>query len=86
MAPGPGALEAALRREGVDFESQVYAGARGFAVADHPGYAPKAAERHWANVLDLFKHTLGMSNSDPTGLPEPSEGGISSQGASRPLL
>ncbi len=83
---GPGALEAALRREGVDFESEVYAGPRGFALSDHPGYAPKAAERHWANVLDLFKRTLGMSNFDPKDPKRPSERGISSQGPSRQLL
>jgi carboxymethylenebutenolidase len=84
--PPPGALEAALRREGVDFESEVYAGSRGFAVADHPRYAAKAAERHWANLLDLFRRTLGMPNSDPMNPEAPSEVGISSQGASRQLL
>jgi len=84
--PASGALEAALRRAGVDFESEVYAGPRGFAVADHPGYAPKAAEQHWANVLDLFKRTLGASNSDPINPKTPSGGGISSQEASRRLL
>ena len=84
--PGPGALEAALRREGVDFESLVYAGPRGFAVPDHPGYAPQAAERHWENLLELFQRTLGLSNSDPKGPPGPSGGGISSQEPHRPLL
>jgi carboxymethylenebutenolidase len=83
---GPGPLEAALRREGVDFESQAYAGPRGFAVSDHPGYAPAAAERHWANVLELFSRTLGLSKSAPIDPPGPPGGGISSLGASRSLL
>jgi carboxymethylenebutenolidase len=76
---GAGALEAALRREGVDFESLVYAAPRGFAVPDHPGYEPGAAERHWTNLLELFRRTLGTSNSD-TQAPERSEGGILTQG------
>jgi carboxymethylenebutenolidase len=83
---GAGALEAALRREGVDFESLAFAAPRGFAVPDHPGYEPEAAERHWTNLLELFRRTLGMSNSDPGDPPERSEGGILPQDAPRSLL
>ena len=82
----PGALDAALRREGVDFESLVYDAARGFAVADHPGYEPAAAERHWTNLTELFRRTLIPSNSDVAEAPGRSEGGISPQGAPRALL
>jgi carboxymethylenebutenolidase len=81
-----GALEAALRREGVDFESLVYPAPRGFAVPDHPGYEPAAAQRHWTNLTELFSRTLILSKSnvsDPEGL---SEGGISPQGTPRALL
>lgn len=83
---GSGALEAALRREGVDFESLVYAAPRGFAVPDHPGYAPAAAERHWANLTELFRRTLFLSNSDVADLRGPSEGGILPRGTPRSLL
>ncbi len=78
-----GALEAALRRGGVDFESLIYTAPRGFAVADHPGYQPAAAERHWANVTELFSRTLNLSKSDAIGSARRSEGGILPQGTAR---
>jgi len=81
-----GALEAALRREGVDFESLVYAGRRGFAIPDHPGYEPDAAERHWTNLTELFRRTLILSNSDVPNPPGPSEGGILPLATPRSLL
>jgi carboxymethylenebutenolidase len=79
-------LEAALRRGGVDFESLSYAAPRGFAVADHPGHQPAAAEQHWTNLTELFRLTLSLSKSDaqdPTGR---SDSGISPRGTPRSLL
>lgn len=81
-----GALEAALRREGVDFESLSYPAPRGFAVPDHPGYEPAAAARHWTNLTELFRRTLILSNFDVAEPPGRSEGGISPQGTPRALL
>jgi carboxymethylenebutenolidase len=81
-----GDLETALRREGVDFESLIYAAPRGFAVPDHPGYEPAAAERHWANLTELFNRTLISSNSDVSDPSGRSEGGILPQGTPRSLL
>ena len=81
-----GVLEAALRREGVDFESLVYPAPRGFAVPDHPGYEPAAAERHWTNLTELFHRTLILSNFD---VPDPagrSEDGILPPGTTGSLL
>ena len=83
---GAGVLETALRGQGVDFESLRYEASRGFAVRDHPGYEPGAAERHWTNLLELFGRTLGMSNSDAHDPSGPLGGGISPQGAPRSLL
>lgn len=83
---GPGALEAALRREGVDFESLVYPAPRGFALPDHPGYDRAAAERHWANLTELFRRTLILSKSDDKNAAGRSEGGILPQGTPRSLL
>jgi carboxymethylenebutenolidase len=71
-----GRLEAALRREGVDFESLDYRAPRGFAVPDHPGYTPAAAARHWTNLTELFRRTLGEANSGPVSASAPSKGGI----------
>jgi len=85
-AAGSGDLEAALRREGVDFESLAYGGPRGFAVPDHPGYEPAAAERHWKNVTELFRRTLIQSNSDAADPSRPAGGGFSVQGVPRSLL
>jgi carboxymethylenebutenolidase len=74
---GAGDLEAALRREGVDFENLVYPAPRGFAVPDHPGYEPTAAERHWTNLTELFRRTVILSNSDAASPAGRTEGGIS---------
>ena len=83
---GAGLLEAALRREGVDFESLDYPAPRGFAVPDHPGYTPSAAARHWTNLTELFRRTLGEVKSDPASASGPSEDGILPQGSPRSLL
>lgn len=56
----PAVLETALRRADVDFESCVYPAGRGFAVPDHPGYDRRAAELHWANLVELFRRVLQM--------------------------
>lgn len=73
---GPGLLEAALRREGVDFESLGYRAPRGFAVPDHPGYTPEAAERHWTSLTELFRRTLRKAKSGLATASGPSEDGI----------
>jgi carboxymethylenebutenolidase len=83
---GPGELEAALRREGVDFESLVYSAPRGFAVPDHPGYDRPEAERHWTNLTELFRRTLTLSNSDSEKVAGRSGGGILPQATPRSLL
>jgi carboxymethylenebutenolidase len=83
---GSGDLEAALRREGVDFESVVYTAPRGFAVPDHPGYQPAAAELHWTNLTELFRRTLVLSKSDASDPQGRSEGGISPPGTPTSLL
>jgi carboxymethylenebutenolidase len=45
-------LRAALLDAGVDFEIEVYEGAKhGFAVTGHPVYDAAAAERHWHALL-----------------------------------
>lgn len=51
-------LEAALRKAGVDFETETYAGGRGFAAPDRPDYDPELAARHWAKLTDLFERAL----------------------------
>ena len=83
---GAGLLEAALGREGVDFESLEYPGPRGFAVPDHPGYTPEAAARHWTNLTELFRRTLGEPKSGPVSASGHSEDGILPQASPRSLL
>ncbi len=48
-------LRAALDAAGVRYRMELYPGAaHGFAVPDFPVYDEAAAERHWAQVLELF--------------------------------
>jgi carboxymethylenebutenolidase len=57
-------LEDALTRAGVQYNLDVYHGARhGFAVTGHLAYDTDAAERHWAQVVQLFGDTLGRTQS-----------------------
>jgi carboxymethylenebutenolidase len=52
-------LERALRDAGVDYTLETYAGAKhGFAVTGHLVYDREASERHWTNLLELFRRTL----------------------------
>lgn len=52
-------LEAALRESGVEFVSAFYPGAsHGWTQTDFPVYHREAAERHWRDLLDLFKDRL----------------------------
>jgi carboxymethylenebutenolidase len=52
-------LRAALEDAGVDYDIDVYEGAKhGFAVTGHPVYDPAAAERHWDALLKLFREAL----------------------------
>jgi len=52
-------LEQALQAAGVDYQLEVYPGARhGFAVTGHLVYDQAASERHWATLVQLFAHTL----------------------------
>jgi carboxymethylenebutenolidase len=53
-------VAADLGAANVDFELELYAGARhGFAVPDHTVYDAAAAERQWQRVFALFERTLG---------------------------
>ena len=50
-----GALAAALGAAHVDYQIELYAGAKhGFAVPDMPVYDAGAAERHWERLATLF--------------------------------
>jgi carboxymethylenebutenolidase len=49
-------LEAALQSAGVEHTVEVFSGAKhGFAVDDTPVYDQQASERHWQQILHLFK-------------------------------
>jgi carboxymethylenebutenolidase len=53
-------LETALGDAGVDHRCEIYPGAlHGWTMADFPVYNEEAAERHWRELLALFKGTLG---------------------------
>jgi carboxymethylenebutenolidase len=53
-------LEQALDDAGVQYVSEVYAGARhGFTMADTAAYDEAAADRHYAELEDLFRRSLG---------------------------
>ena len=52
-------LETALSEGGVDYEIEIYKGARhGFAVTNHLVYDRDASERHWQRLLRLLSDTL----------------------------
>lgn len=51
-------LAAALTDAGVRHTIETYPGAHGFAVADNPGYAVEADERHWAALAKLYADAL----------------------------
>lgn len=52
-------LEAALTDGGVEHRCETYPGAaHGWTMADFPVYNEPAAERHWRELLGLFKNTL----------------------------
>jgi carboxymethylenebutenolidase len=52
-------LEQAYRAAGVNYELEIYPGARhGFAVVGHLVYDAAASERHWDRLLRLFGETL----------------------------
>jgi carboxymethylenebutenolidase len=52
-------LEKALSDAGVDHRCEIYAGAlHGWTMPDFPIYNEPAAERHWSELLALFKNTL----------------------------
>jgi carboxymethylenebutenolidase len=53
-------LEKALTDATVDNRCEIYEGAlHGWTMADFPIYNEPAAERHWTELLTLFKATLG---------------------------
>ncbi len=55
-----GALATTLGRAHLDYQIELYKGAKhGFAVSDMPVYDQAAAERHWSRVEALFATTLG---------------------------
>ncbi|GMM92115.1 dienelactone hydrolase family protein [Qipengyuania sp. MTN3-11] len=51
-------LSEAAAGAGADAEIEVYAGDHGWTVPDSPAYAPEAAERAWANLLQLYTASL----------------------------
>ena len=51
-------LDKALTSAGVRHTIEFYAAAHGFAVPDNPTYDPRAAERHWLALQDLFSSSL----------------------------
>lgn len=54
------ALDKALTDAGVDHRCEIYPGAaHGWTMADFPIYNPAADQRHWDELLKLFKQTLG---------------------------
>jgi carboxymethylenebutenolidase len=53
-------LDKALKDAGVDAEVTIYRGAlHGYAPSDTPVHNAEAAERHWRDMLALFKATIG---------------------------
>jgi carboxymethylenebutenolidase len=55
-------LEEALTEAGVPHRCEIYAGAlHGFTMADFPVYDEPAAERHWEELVALFRATLPRS-------------------------
>jgi carboxymethylenebutenolidase len=59
-------LEAELRRAGVDFEVELYSAAAGFATPGGAGHDLRAAELHWARLVELFRRTLKVQTADTT--------------------
>ena len=53
---------------GVDFESEFYPAAHGFAAEDIPAYNPRAARLHWRRLLDLFHHALAPARDAPLAI------------------
>lgn len=52
-------LNTALTEAGVTFRAEVYEGAaHGYTQADTASYDAEGAERHWSNLLELFKRNL----------------------------
>lgn len=51
-------LETAFTDAGVRHSLETYPGLHGFAVADNPGYAAAADERHWAALAKLYAEAL----------------------------
>jgi len=52
-------LETALLEAGVDYQLDVYAGAKhGFAVTGHLVYDQAASERHWERLVELLREHL----------------------------
>ena len=53
-------LDAAMKAAGVDADVSIWRGAlHGYAPKDTPVYNEEAAERHWREMLALFKSTIG---------------------------
>jgi carboxymethylenebutenolidase len=52
-------FEAAMKRAGVEMNSELYAGAsHGFTMKDLPAYDASAEARHWKTFFELMKPTL----------------------------
>lgn len=55
-------LESALQSGGVKYKIEVYPEVKhGFAVNDTPAYDRTASERHWQEILKLFRENLSAS-------------------------
>ena len=61
-------LERALGEAGVSHTLEVYDGAKhGFAVTGHLVYDRDASERHWRNLLELFRSALQQDETSMIG-------------------
>ena len=52
-------LEDALTAAHVDHKVETYPARHGWVPSDTPVHDPRAAERHWDTLFDLFDHALG---------------------------
>ena len=56
-------LDDALTAAGVDHRIETYAARHGWVPSDTPVHDPRAAERHWQTLFDLFRGTIGKGSA-----------------------